>query len=101
MGIMNTVHMHFHLPLCIDAPEHNAYAKVLILQAFCELCAFAIDEAVPNPCIPSVWPNALSSSLQIADNLGALAVLPKLTPEVLEKIEAAVETKPEAPATYR
>ena len=38
---------------------------------------------------------------QIEDNLGALAVVEKLTPEVLEKIEKAVSSKPEPLPSYR
>ena len=38
---------------------------------------------------------------QIEDNLGALAVVEKLTPEVLEKIEKAVNSKPEPAPSYR
>lgn len=37
----------------------------------------------------------------MAENLKALEVLPKLTPEVLDKIEAVMQTAPEAPATFR
>jgi len=32
---------------------------------------------------------------QLVENLKALEVIPKLTPEVLEKIEAILSTKPE------
>ena len=39
--------------------------------------------------------------VQIKDNFGALNVLPKLTPEILETIEEAVGTKPDPLATYR
>lgn len=39
--------------------------------------------------------------LQIEDNLGALKVLEKLTPEVLEEIEQAVGTKPDPLPSYR
>lgn len=31
---------------------------------------------------------------QVLDNLKALEVLPKLTPEVLEKVEAIISSKP-------
>ena len=31
---------------------------------------------------------------QVIDNLGALKVIPKLTPEVLEKVEAIIDSKP-------
>jgi hypothetical protein len=39
--------------------------------------------------------------LQVEDNLGALAVVEKLTPEIMEKIEQAMDTKPSPPPTYR
>ena len=39
--------------------------------------------------------------VQLADNLGALDVLPKLTPEVLEEIEGIVQSKPELPPSSR
>ena len=38
---------------------------------------------------------------QVEDNLGAMAVVEKLTPEVLEKIEQAVGSKPEPHPSYR
>jgi hypothetical protein len=39
--------------------------------------------------------------LQIEDNMGALKVVPKLTPEVLDEIDAIMANKPEAPATFK
>lgn len=38
---------------------------------------------------------------QIEDNLGALAVIPKLTPEILERIEAIFKTKPDQDFNFR
>jgi aryl-alcohol dehydrogenase-like predicted oxidoreductase len=38
---------------------------------------------------------------QIEDNVGALAVLPKLTAEVLARIEDFMKTRPEAPFDWR
>ena len=35
------------------------------------------------------------------DNLGALAIVEKLTPEVMERIERAVESKPAPAPSYR
>lgn len=37
---------------------------------------------------------------QIEDNCKALALVPKLTPEVMEKIEGILENKPKSPPTY-
>jgi len=38
---------------------------------------------------------------QIIDNCQAIALLPKLTPEVLEKIEAIVKNRPKAPRNIK
>lgn len=37
---------------------------------------------------------------QIDDNVKALAVLDKLTPEIMEEIEAVLDNKPTATATF-
>ena len=37
---------------------------------------------------------------QITDNLKALEVLPKLTPEILARIEEILQNKPEPASTY-
>lgn len=37
---------------------------------------------------------------QIDDNVKALAVLDKLTPEIMEEIEAVLDNKPTAAATF-
>jgi len=42
-----------------------------------------------------------SKVAQIVDNVGALAVLPKLTAEVLARIEDFMKTRPEAPFDWR
>lgn len=39
--------------------------------------------------------------MQVIENMKALEVIPKLTPEVLEKIEQVIESKPEVPKAYR
>jgi len=41
-----------------------------------------------------------TSLAQLEENLGALKVIPKLTPEILEKIENIVQTKPPAVKTF-
>ncbi len=38
---------------------------------------------------------------QVAENLRALEVLPKLTPEVLDQIEAVMQSAPDVPASFR
>lgn len=39
--------------------------------------------------------------MQIQENMKAIGVIPLLTPAVLEKIEAVVQTKPKRPESYR
>lgn len=41
------------------------------------------------------------SPTQIVENIQALEVIPKLTPDIIEKIEAAVQSKPKRPESYR
>jgi len=39
--------------------------------------------------------------MQIEENMKAVNVIPKLTPDVMEKIEAVIQTKPKRPESYR
>ena len=39
--------------------------------------------------------------LQIEDNFGCLAVVPKLTPEVMERIEKVIQSRPDAASSFR
>lgn len=39
--------------------------------------------------------------MQIQENMKAINVIPLLTPEVLEKIETIVQSKPKRPDSYR
>jgi hypothetical protein len=39
--------------------------------------------------------------MQVVENMKSLEVLPKLTPDVLEKIEAIVQSKPKIVDQYR
>ena len=66
----------------------------------CSLAQLAIAFCARNENVSTVILGATSES-QMDDNLGALAVLPKLTAEVLEEIEAVVKTKAEAARRYR
>lgn len=49
------------------------------------------------------WPkwDELHIVLQVIENMKSLEVLPKLTPEVLEKIESIVQSKPKVIDQYR
>lgn len=39
--------------------------------------------------------------MQIQENMKAIDVIPKLTPDVMEKIEAIVQSKPKRPESFR
>lgn len=43
----------------------------------------------------------LLSFVQISENMKAIDVIPLLTPAVMEKIEAVVQSKPKRPDSYR
>lgn len=64
------------------------------------LAQLAIAWCASNPNVSSVITGATKES-QIVENMKALEVLPKLTPDVLEKIEAIVQTKPKGSESYR
>lgn len=55
---------------------------------------------------PSLWPvthvqhDDMCCNVQLEDNLKSLQLLPKLTPEVMDKIDAILKTKPEPAPTY-
>lgn len=52
--------------------------------------------------MPSVYSDQkLLSSMQIQENMKAVDVIPLLTPAVMEKIEAVVQSKPKRPESYR
>ncbi|KAK8944471.1 putative voltage-gated potassium channel subunit beta [Platanthera zijinensis] len=64
------------------------------------LAQLAIAWCASNPNVSSVITGATKEN-QIVENMKALEVLPKLTPDVLEKIEAIVQTKPKHSESYR
>jgi aryl-alcohol dehydrogenase-like predicted oxidoreductase len=59
----------------------------------CTLAQLAIAWCLVNPNVSTVILGATSLA-QLHENLDALAVLPRLTPEVVAEIEAIVMTKP-------
>lgn len=64
-----------------------------------DTAALALAWAVKNPHVSTVLLGA-SKPEQITQNLKALEVLPKLTPEVLEEIEKVLDNLPKQPPTY-
>ena len=71
-----------------DAPKNAAVAKLagVAAELDCSLAQLAIAWTVRNPRVSTVITGASRLS-QLQDNLGALAVVPKLTPEVVERID--------------
>lgn len=66
----------------------------------CSLAQLAIACCAKNENVSTVLLGA-TSERQLDDNLGALAVVPRLTAEVMEEIEAVMGTKPEAARRFR
>jgi len=58
--------------------------------------ALSIAWCIKNPNVSTAILGATKKQ-QLLDNLKALDVVEKLTPEVMEKIEAIIKTKPAAP----
>lgn len=71
-----------------DAPKNAAVAKLagVATELDCTLAQLAIAWTVRNPRVSTVITGASRLS-QLQDNLGALAVVPKLTPDVLSRID--------------
>ncbi|KMZ65870.1 Voltage-gated potassium channel beta subunit [Zostera marina] len=67
--------------------------KPIALELGVSLAQLSIAWCASNPNVSSVITGA-SKEAQIVENMKAIEVIPKLTPSVLEKIEAAVQTKP-------
>jgi len=64
------------------------------------LAQMAIAWVAKNPNVSSVITGATKEH-QVIENMKSLDVIPKLTPEVMEKIEQVIKTKPEPPRAYR
>lgn len=64
------------------------------------LAQLALAWAAKNPNVSTVITGASRSS-QVTENFKALAVISKLTPEILEEIEQALKNKPQQPFNWR
>ncbi|KAJ4955508.1 hypothetical protein NE237_012291 [Protea cynaroides] len=64
------------------------------------LAQLAIAWCAANPNVSSVITGATKEA-QIHENMKAIDLIPKLTPEVMEKIEAVVQSKPKRQDSYR
>jgi voltage-dependent potassium channel beta subunit len=72
----------------------------LARQLGCTLAQLALAWCLRLPVVSSVITGA-SRPEQVTENMRALEVLPRLTPEVLERIEAILENRPRPPHDFR
>ncbi|THH18260.1 hypothetical protein EW146_g2679 [Bondarzewia mesenterica] len=72
--------------------------KLAETELGCKVSHLALAWIAKNPNTSSVILGATSPE-QVLDNLKAIEVIPKLTPEILDKIEAIVKNKPTTPVT--
>lgn len=82
--------MGFLVGSLTDAAKNAAVAQLgaVALELGCSLSQLAIAWAARNPRVSTVITGA-SKIAQLTENLGALAVLPQLTPGVMARIDAA------------
>jgi len=66
----------------------------------CSMAQLALAWCLKNPNVSTVITGA-SRRQQVIDNMGALEVAPRLTPEVIERIEAILQNKPDPEEDYR
>ncbi|KAI3882116.1 hypothetical protein MKX03_013015 [Papaver bracteatum] len=64
------------------------------------LSQLAIAWCASNPNVSSVITGATKEA-QIVENMKAVDLIPRLTPEMLERIETVVQSKPKRPESYR
>lgn len=91
-----------------DFEEKNFEAvidKAVALQAVaeelgCSLPQLALAWCARNPNVSTVLTGASRAS-QVVENFEALQVIPKLTDEVLAKIEAIIKNKPKQPRNFK
>ncbi|KAJ3347009.1 hypothetical protein HDU83_002454 [Entophlyctis luteolus] len=90
----------------LETPEgREKLEKVSKLQPIaeklgCSLAQLALAWCITNPNVSTVITGASKAS-QVTENIKALAVVPKLTVEVLAEIEAILANKPAAEAKFR
>ena len=80
--------MEFLVKGLTDAARNSAVTQLegMALEIGCSLSQLAIAWAARNPRVSTVITGASNIS-QLRDNLGAVDVLPKLTPEVMARID--------------
>ena len=73
--------------------------KTIAKKLGVSLAQLALAWAAKNPNVSTVITGASRSS-QVAENFKALAILPKLTPDIMEEIEQALKNKPQQPMDW-
>ncbi|CAL5227930.1 g10977 [Coccomyxa viridis] len=66
----------------------------------CSLAQLSLAWCIRNPHVSSVIMGATNCE-QVKENLGALSIVEKLTPQILEKIETVVSSRPQPAPRYR
>jgi hypothetical protein len=79
----------------LPAPTFLSSWTGLDTELNCKVSHLALAWIAVNPNTSTVILGA-SKPEQVLDNLKALEVIPKLTPEIMTKIESILENKPEA-----
>jgi voltage-dependent potassium channel beta subunit len=74
--------------------------KAIAKELDVPLSQMALAWVAKNPHVSSVITGATKEH-QVVENMKSLEVIPKLTPEVMEKIEQVIQSKPEQPRSYR
>jgi len=74
-------------------------SKIAEQELDCSTAQLALAWLARDPNTSTIILGA-SKPEQVIDNLKALDVIPKLTPEIMEKIENILGNKPEPPPTY-
>ena len=82
--------MKFLLPALTDKAKNSAVGELepVARELGCTLAQLAIAWCAANPRVSTVITGA-SRVAQVKENLKALEVIPKLTPAVMERLDAA------------
>jgi aryl-alcohol dehydrogenase-like predicted oxidoreductase len=76
----------------------NTQVDTHLIELGCTITHLALAWVAKNPNTSTVILGA-SKPEQVLDNLKALDVIPKLTPEIMDKIEAILENEPATPVS--
>ncbi|MBC8505750.1 MAG: aldo/keto reductase [Anaerolineales bacterium] len=87
-----------------DEAEKNIHKVGLMIpiaeELGCTMAQLALAWTLKNPNVSTTITGA-SKVEQVVDNMKAIDVVEKLTPEVMERIEAILENKPDQPTDWR